>query len=70
MPAGASTGLIAVTANGTGTSATAFLVPTDLIISSTQTVQGTYHNVTVTGPATGGAGVGTLNGPLDGIGHP
>ena len=68
LPAGASTGPIAVTANGTGTSATAFLVPTDLIISSTQPVQGTYHNVTVTGPATGGAGVGTLSGPLTVLG--
>ena len=38
LPAGTSTGLIAVTANGTGTSATAFVVPTDLVISSTQTV--------------------------------
>ncbi len=65
VPFGASTGLVAVTANGTGTSATPFVVTLpDLVVSSAQAVQGTYNNVRITGPATGGAGVATLAGPL------
>ncbi|GAB3578299.1 FG-GAP-like repeat-containing protein [Hymenobacter daeguensis] len=36
----------------------------DLIVSTPQNVSGNYGNVTVTGPATGGAGIGTLTGPL------
>ena len=44
------------------------LVVGDLIVSSTQSVQGTYRNVTITGPTTGGAGVATLNGPLTVLG--
>jgi len=68
LPAGASTGLITVWANGAGSSATPFVVPTNLVISSAQSVQGTYNNVTVTGPTTGGVGVGTLMGPLTVLG--
>jgi hypothetical protein len=64
LPAGATTGLVAVTANGTGTSGTAFVVPTELIVSTVRQVQGIYTNVTITGPATGGAGVATLTGSL------
>lgn len=36
----------------------------DLVVSSTRNIQGSYHNVTITGPATGGAGVATLAGGL------
>ncbi|MBO2009116.1 T9SS type A sorting domain-containing protein [Hymenobacter negativus] len=36
----------------------------DLVVSTPQNVSGTYGNVTVTGPATGGAGIGTLTGTL------
>lgn len=36
----------------------------DLVVSTPQNVSGTYRNVTVTGPATGGAGTATLTGPL------
>jgi hypothetical protein len=68
LPAGATTGLITVVANGAGSSATAFVVPTDLVISTAQNVQGTYRNLTITGPATGGAGAGTLTGPLTVLG--
>ena len=37
---------------------------TDLIVSTPQSVSGTYRNVTITGPATGGAGTATLTGGL------
>jgi methionine-rich copper-binding protein CopC len=36
----------------------------DLIVSSPQNVSGTYNNVTITGPVTGGAGIATLIGTL------
>ncbi|GAA4021569.1 hypothetical protein GCM10022409_01550 [Hymenobacter glaciei] len=36
----------------------------DLVVSTPQNVNGTYGNVTVTGPATGGAGIATLTGGL------
>jgi hypothetical protein len=36
----------------------------DLVVSTPQNVSGNYGNVTVTGPATGGAGVATLTGSL------
>ncbi|MDQ2772719.1 MAG: T9SS type A sorting domain-containing protein [Bacteroidota bacterium] len=39
-------------------------VLTDLVVSTPQSVSGTYRNVTVTGPATGGAGIATLTGSL------
>jgi hypothetical protein len=66
VPFGASTGPITVSsAGGTGSSATPFVILVgDLVISTPQDVQGTYNNVLVTGPATGGAGVGTLTGTL------
>jgi hypothetical protein len=37
---------------------------TDLVVSTPQNVSGTYRNVTVTGPTTGGAGTATLTGAL------
>jgi hypothetical protein len=40
----------------------------DLIVSTPQNVSGTYRNVTVTGPATGGAGTATLTGGLTVVG--
>jgi hypothetical protein len=40
----------------------------DLVVSTPQNVSGTYRNVTVTGPATGGAGTGTLTGSLTVVG--
>ncbi len=66
VPVGATTGPITVTSvGGVGTSATPFIILiNDLIVSTPQDVQGTYNNVLVTGPATGGAGVATLTGPL------
>jgi len=66
VPVGATTGPITVTSvGGVGSSATPFIILVgDLIVSSPQAVQGTYNNVLVTGPATGGAGVATLTGPL------
>ena len=36
----------------------------DLVVSTPQNVNGTYGNVTITGPATGGAGTATLTGGL------
>ena len=38
---------------------------TDLVVSTPQNVSGSYRNVTVTGPATGGAGTATLTGSLN-----
>ncbi|WP_210520328.1 T9SS type A sorting domain-containing protein [Hymenobacter terricola] len=66
VPFGATTGPITVTSvGGVGTSATPFVILVgDLVVSTPQNVQGTYNNVLVTGPATGGAGVGTLTGSL------
>ncbi|MBC8081633.1 MAG: VCBS repeat-containing protein, partial [Hymenobacter sp.] len=40
----------------------------DLVVSTPQDVSGTYRNVTVTGPATGGAGTATLTGALAVVG--
>ena len=40
----------------------------DLVVSTPQNVNGTYGNVTVTGPATGGAGIATLTGALTVVG--
>ncbi|MFD2719080.1 beta strand repeat-containing protein [Hymenobacter monticola] len=41
------------------------VAPADLTISNAQTVPaGTYHDILVTGPTTGGAGVGTLGGAV------
>ena len=40
----------------------------DLVVSTPQNVNGTYGNVTVTGPATGGAGIATLTGGLTVVG--
>ena len=40
----------------------------DLVVSTPQNVNGTYGNVTVTGPATGGAGTATLTGSLTVVG--
>ena len=52
VPAGATTGPISiVTAAGTAVSAP-FTVPTDLVVSTPQTIGGTYRNVTVTGTGT------------------
>jgi hypothetical protein len=68
LPAGATTGPVTVTANGTGSSSTEFTVPVDLVVSSPRLLQGIYRNITVTGPTTGGAGVGTLTGPLTVLG--
>jgi hypothetical protein len=69
VAAGTTTGAITVTTpGGTGTSATSFTVtvaPTDLVVSSNQTIPGgSYNNVTITGPTTGGAGTLILSGPL------
>jgi hypothetical protein len=66
VPVGATTGPITVTSvGGVGASAMPFFILiNDLIVSTPQNVQGTYNNVLVTGPATGGAGVATLTGPL------
>jgi hypothetical protein len=44
-----------------------YLLP-DLIVSTPQNVSGTYRNVTVTGPATSGAGTGTLTSSLTVVG--
>jgi len=41
---------------------------TDLVVSTPQDVSGTYRNVTVTGPTTGGAGTATLTGALTVVG--
>ena len=41
---------------------------TNLVVSSGRTASGAYNNVTITGPATGGAGTLTLAGPLQVIG--
>ncbi len=63
VPAGATTGAISVaTPAGTATSAQSFTVavPQDVVISSTQTLDGTYRNVTITGN-----GKLTLTGTLD-----
>ena len=39
--------------------------PLDLVISNAQTIPaGTYHDITMTGPTTGGAGVATLGGAI------
>lgn len=43
-------------------------VLTDLVVSTPQNVSGTYHNVTITGPTTGGVGTATLIGPLTVLG--
>ena len=40
----------------------------DLVVSTPQNVNGTYGNVTITGPATGGAGTATLTGGLTVVG--
>jgi hypothetical protein len=66
VPVGTTTGPITITsAGGTGTSATPFVIlVNDLIVSTPQNTQGTYNHVLITGPATGGAGVATLTGPL------
>lgn len=40
----------------------------DLVVSTPQNVSGTYRNVTITGPATGGAGTATLTGGLTVVG--
>ena len=40
----------------------------DLVVSTPQNVKGTYGNVTITGPATGGAGTATLTGGLTVVG--
>jgi hypothetical protein len=40
----------------------------DLVVSTPQNVNGTYRNVTITGPATGGAGTATLTGGLTVVG--
>ena len=66
VPPGATTGPITVTsAGGTGTSATPFIILlSDLVVSTPEPVSGTYRNVLVTGPATGGAGTATLVGSL------
>ncbi|GAC1602630.1 MAG: hypothetical protein NVS3B25_31000 [Hymenobacter sp.] len=37
----------------------------NLVVSNTQTISGSYNNVTITGPTTGGAGVATLGGTLN-----
>jgi hypothetical protein len=63
VPAGATTGTITVTTPaGTATSTQAFTVvaPADLMVSTSQTLDGTYRNVTIT--STGNATLtGTLN---------
>jgi autotransporter-associated beta strand protein len=61
--------LSATNANGSGTKVLTLNVGTkaplpNMVVSSTQNLQGAYNNVTITGPATGGAGVATLSGPL------
>ncbi|MDO7874379.1 choice-of-anchor J domain-containing protein [Hymenobacter sp. ASUV-10] len=38
--------------------------PADVVVSSTRALHGTYRHVTITGPATGGPGLATLDGPL------
>ena len=67
VPVGATTGLLTVTTPaGTGTSRTPFTVTTslpDLVVSTPQSVSGSYRNVTVTS-----TGVGTLTGPLSATG--
>jgi hypothetical protein len=63
VPAGATTGAISVaTPAGTATSGQSFTVvmPQDVVISNTQTLDGTYRNVTITG-----TGKLTLTGTLD-----
>ena len=41
---------------------------TDLVVSTPENVSGTYRNVTITGPATGGAGTATLTDTLKVLG--
>ncbi|MBF9237425.1 VCBS repeat-containing protein [Hymenobacter sp. BT683] len=41
---------------------------TDLVVSTPENVSGTYRNVTITGPTTGGAGTATLTGTLNVVG--
>ena len=41
---------------------------TDLVVSTPENVSGTYRNVTVTGPATGGTGIATLTDTLKVLG--
>ena len=53
VPSGATTGAISVTTPaGTATSAQSFTVTTDLVVSTAQTLSGSYRNVTVTGTGT------------------
>jgi hypothetical protein len=64
VPAGATSGPISVTtAVGTATSSASFTVPTsaptDLVVSTAQSISGSYNNVTITG-----TGLATLTGPL------
>jgi hypothetical protein len=64
VPSGATTGIITViTPAGTDFTTSNFTVIGDLIVSTTQTISGTYNNVTVTG--TGNA---TLGGVLTALG--
>ncbi|GAA4359315.1 hypothetical protein GCM10023185_25850 [Hymenobacter saemangeumensis] len=67
VPSGASTGVIAVTtAAGTGSSTSSFTVTLpNLVVSSSQTIPGgSYNNITITGPGSGGAGRLDLGGAL------
>jgi hypothetical protein len=61
VPSGASTGVVSVTTpGGTATGSTSFVVTVpDLVISTSQSLNGSYHNVTVAA-----GGVATLTGPL------